>query len=197
MTEAQLGRGQRDDPYRYRQGWSASARLTASQRVREAVQQGSDLLEVAEHTAGIIREILVAARVSFTLMDEVEFRDLVNVGDLYQDQVRFPTHQTYPTSTYPAATARLLAHEGYISTSSGLDVIREYIETSTRPIVGCFMGVPIAAAGEVMGELFALRSPEAPPFLPEDLEVATDFATQFGTRLPALIAARSASDPSW
>jgi len=197
VTPTGSGNAEPGDPYRYRMGWSAGARVSATQRVRDAVQEGSDLLEVSERVLEVIREVLVAARVTVTLIEGDQYRDLVNVGDLHSQQVRFPDHLVYPVSTYPASTAQLLAHEGYISTSSDLEVVREYIALAPQATVGCFMGVPIAAAGEVQGELFALRNPDAPPFMPEDVEIATDFATQFGSRLPELLAAKRASDPDW
>jgi len=186
-----------DDPYRYRRGWSGRARLSATNRLRVVTEDKSGLLPVAEAAAEVIRKILVARRVSVTLLEGDEYRDLVNVGDLAPDQARFPKGQRYPTSDYPATTASLRVNRGYISTSGDLDVVREYIALSPRPTFGCFMGVPIIAFGAVQGEVFATRDPHDPVFLDEDMEVARDLATSFGTRLPDLVRQQHIDDPSW
>ena len=197
MTPPTSDRSGPGDPYRYRRGWSAAARMAATQQVRVALSEGDDLIEVSERVMDLIRELLDASRATVTLMRGDQYRDLVNVGELYPGQERIPQHLIYPTSSFPAATARLLAHQGYISTNNELDVVREYIAMAPEATVGCFMGVPIASAGAVLGELWALRAPETPPFLPEDMEMAMDFGTQFGSRLPELIDARRATDPDW
>jgi len=185
------------DRYRFRKGWSGTTRLAASQTLRAAMSAHDGLIAVSEAAAEALMEIFVANAASITLMDRVEYRDLVNVGKLDPDMVRFPEGPRYPTSSYPAATRRLLELEGYISTDTELDVVREYLEQSPYDRPGCFMGVPIVADGEVRGEVFFLRVPDLPSYTAEDLEVAYDLATQFGAQLPALLAAHAELHPDW
>jgi len=176
---------------RFRQGWGSSARIAASSTLRAAMSDKTELLPACEAAGEAFVEIFRADAVSVTLMDRLEYCDIVNVGWLEPGQVRFPVDQRYPTSTYPATTRRLLELEGYISTDSELDVVREYIEGSPFNRMGCFMGVPIVAAAEVHGEVFLWRDEGHPPFTSEDLPVAYDLATQFGGHLPALIRAQT------
>ncbi|HVQ88579.1 MAG TPA: hypothetical protein VMT88_10400 [Actinomycetes bacterium] len=197
MSDLRPGVPNREDPYRYQRGWSPAARLWATQTVREVLAEASDLLGASEGFAEVVRECLNARSVSITLIEGDDFRDLVNVGRLAPDQVRFPVDQRYPLSSYPATTERLLSHEGYLSTSSSLEVVREYIAQSPRETVGCFMGLPIAALGEVRGELFAFRDPDVPVFLPADLDIARDLATQFGAQLPDLLQQQAFESPDW
>ena len=186
-----------DEPYRYRRGWSATARLNASNRVRATVEQNSDLVTVCEATAEVVREILVARSVSVLLIDETGYREIVNVGALEPGDVRFPVGERYPLSTYPLASARLLARKGYISADGTLDVVRERAKPAEGSKVGCFMGVPIVALGEVRGELYLTRGKGKPVFTPEDLEITGDFATQLGTRIPAMLKQIRESRPDW
>jgi len=178
------------DNARFRQAWGNSARLQASSTLRAAMKDKTQLLPACEAAGEAFLEIFQAHSVSVTLMDRVEYRDIVNVGFLEPGQTRFPEDQRYPTSSYPATTRRLLELEGYISTDSELDVVREYIEGSPFNRMGCFMGVPIVAAAEVHGEVFLWRDAGTPPFTGADLPVAYDLATQFGGHLPALIRAQ-------
>jgi len=189
--------GPPDDPYRYRRGWSETARLSASKRVRATVEQNSDLVTVCEATAEVVREIMVARSVSVLLIDETGYREIVNVGKLDPGDVRFPAGERYPLSTYPLASARLLARKGYISADGTLDVVQERAKSTESPTVGCFMGVPIVAVGQVRGELYLTRGKGKPVFTPEDLEITSDFATQLGTRIPALLKEIRQTHPDW
>ncbi len=191
------GPAPRDDPYRYRRGWSATARVSASNRVRATVEQESGLVAVCEAAAEVVREIMVARSVSVLLMDESGYREIVNAGELNPDDVRFPTGERYPLSRYPLASARLLAREGYISADATLDVVKERAKPMHNATVGCFMGVPIVAVGEVRGELYLTRGIGEPVFTPEDLEINSDFATQLGTRIPALLQEIRRTQPDW
>jgi len=61
---------------------------------------------------------------------------------------------------------------------------------------GCFLGVPVVAAGEVRGELYLAREADAPVFTNEDVDAARDLATLYGAVLPTLLdrAPNSASE---
>src|SRR5262245_45297681 len=173
--------------HRYRPGWGSSARLGASSALRAALAGKAQLNSACEAAGEAFMTVFTADAVSITLMNRDEYRDIVNVGWLEPGQVRFPEDQVYPTSTYPAATRRLLELEGYISTDVGLDVVREYTEGSPFNRMGCFMGIPIVAAGVVHGEVFLWRDDKHPPFTSDDLAVGYDLATQFGSHLPTLL----------
>ena len=122
---------------------------------------------------------------SVTLMDRVEYRDIVNVGWLEPGQVRFPEGLRYPTSSLPATTRRLLELEGYISTDSELDVVREYIEGSPFNRMGCFMGVPIVRRAKSTVRFSSGVTPGTRHSSTKTYAVAYDLATQFGGHLPA------------
>lgn len=188
MPLARTGGGPNPDPYRYRLGWSPTARVAASQQVRAAMESATGLLGVAEAVAEAVLDIMVAKAVTVTLLDEQDFRDLVKVGELLADENRFPKDERYPTSLYPLATEQLLARKGYVSSDTSLDVVAEHSKVALRSNMGSFMGVPVIASGEVMGEIFVTRAQGVPVFLQEDMNVAQDLATPFGTRLPSLMA---------
>ncbi|MEO8329197.1 MAG: GAF domain-containing protein [Candidatus Nanopelagicales bacterium] len=173
------------DPYRYRRAWSATARDAASKRIREVLDSTSALLPAVEAVGEAFAEVMVAKTVTITLLDDDGYWDLVNIGDLPPEEVRFP-NERYPASLYPTATARLLAREGYISSDATMDVDAEHPHNSAWLGVGSFMGVPIVAAAEMRGEILVTRGAEAPAFLLDDLAVAEDMATQFGALLPGL-----------
>ncbi|HVQ87491.1 MAG TPA: GAF domain-containing protein [Actinomycetes bacterium] len=186
MPSRKPGRRQPPDPYLYRRAWSANTRDAASKRIRTVLDEASGLIPVAEAMGEAFLDIMVASAVSISLLDEDGYRDLVNVGKLGQGEVRFP-NERYPISLYPAAAARLLARQGYISADGTLDLDADHPHLSAWAGVGCFMGVPIVAGAEVRGEVLMVRGKNNPVFSAEDLEVAGDLATQFGARLPELL----------
>jgi GAF domain-containing protein len=66
-------------------------------------------------------------------------------------------------------------------------VTEEHLPIAPPERVSGFMGVPIVAAGEVRGEVFATRRATEPSFTSDDVSVARDLATELGTAFPDLL----------
>jgi GAF domain-containing protein len=177
----------RDRPYTHRMGWGPSARMRARSRLREVISERSGLLPVVEAAATVICEELSARTVTVTLMQGDYYRDLVKVGE-YDPEEAVDPDDKFPVSDYPEATARLLAHEAYVSGTNGHKVAEEHMPIVPPARVSGFMGVPIVAQGEVRGEVFATRRATEPSFTSDDVSVARDLATELGTSFPALLA---------
>jgi len=175
------------DPYRFRRAWSANSRGEASKRVQSALESADELLTVAEALGEAFAEVMVASAVSVSLLDDDGYWDLVTVGKLGPGEVRFP-NERYPTSYYPFAAERLLAREGYISSDGQLHIGDDHPHFESWTGVGSYMSVPVIADAQPRGQILMVRDRNHPPFLPEDLQVATDLATHFGALLPGLLA---------
>ncbi|HEX5018631.1 MAG TPA: GAF domain-containing protein [Actinomycetes bacterium] len=172
--------------YTHRLAWGPSARMRARSRLRDAIDDKSDLLTVVEAAASVIREELAAKTVTVTLLQDDYYRDLVKVGDYAPEEAVDPDER-FPASDYPQATARLLAHQAYVSGSDGKEVVQEHLQIVPPDRVSGFMGVPIVAAGEVRGEVFATRRASEPAFTEDDVSVARDLATELGISFPGLL----------
>lgn len=174
--------------YAHRLAWGPSARMQARSRLREAIRHRTDLTGVVTAAASVICEELGARTVTVTLLQDDYYRDLVKVGDFAPEEAVDPQDR-FPASDYPEATARLLAHEAYVSGAGGDDeVTREHLQLVPTGRVNGFMGVPIVAAGEVRGEVFATRRADQPTFTSDDVSVARDLATELGAAFPDLLA---------
>ncbi|MFL6179714.1 MAG: GAF domain-containing protein [Actinomycetes bacterium] len=178
--------GRPEPRYTHRLAWGPSARMRARSRLREAIDARSDLLGVVEAAATVIREELAARTVTVTLLKDDYYRDLVKVGEFAPEEAVDPNDR-FPVSEYPEATARLLAHEAYVSGSDGNEVVQEHLQIVPPDRVSGFMGVPIVAAGEVRGEVFVTRKATEPSFTTDDVSVARDLATELGSAFPDLL----------
>ena len=177
----------REARYTHRLAWGPSARMRARSRLREAIDETSGLLGVVEAAASVICEELGARTVTVTLLQDDYYRDLVKVGE-YDPEEAVDPGDRFPASDYPEATARLMAHEAYVSGGNGQRVAEEHAEIVPATRVSGFMGVPIVAQGEVRGEVFATRKASEPSFTDDDVSVARDLATELGLSFPALLA---------
>lgn len=175
------------EPYRYRMGWGAAARLSAAHKVRSAIASHSGLLDVSAAVAEEIQELFVASACSITLLDERGYRDLVNVGQLDPGDERFPADQPYSAVQFPLATKMLLEGGGYLSASASSALYKEFQAMWPYHPAGSFLGVPIVAAGDVRGELYLARASDVPVFTSEDVDAARDLATLYGSALPRLL----------
>jgi hypothetical protein len=167
---------------RYHRGWTGASRSDIIRKLVVTIDRYEDVTSLIHGSALAVHELMAASTVSVTLIIGDEFIDIVNVGYLGKGQVAFPEDQRYPLSEYPAAAERLLSHRGYLSTES-LAVVEEYIAQLPYAVPECFMGVPIVAGGEVLGELFLSRQGDQPAYTHEDIELAIDVATVIGSRL--------------
>jgi len=182
--------------YRYLNGWSPAARVSAATRVRAAISSHEGLLPVSEAFAEATLELFVASASSITLLDDRGYRDLVNVGKLDPGDVRFPEDDPYSAVRFPRSTQLLLEGGGYLSASNDNEIYHEFSAMWPQMPDGCFLGVPVVAAGEVRGELYLAREAHAPVFTNEDVDAARDLATLYGAVLPNLLdpASNKASD---
>ncbi len=179
----------RSDQYKYRKSWGPSTRLSATNRIRAIVADEEGLNATSEAVAEEMMAMFVAEASSFSLLDESGYRDIVNVGKLAPGDKRFPDPNfRYPARDFPLSTELLLKGTGYISANAQSDLYKEYQGMWPQMPAGSFMGVPIVAAGNVSGEVYLARDAKRPPFSGEDLEVARDLATPYGSALPRLLA---------
>lgn len=195
-TRSDAGDAAGANPYSHRRAWGPKARMQARTHLKDAIDKHDGLLDVVEAAASVVREELAARTVTVTLLQDDMYRDIVKVGD-YGPEESIDVRERFPTTLYPEATARLLAHEAYVSSDSTRDVHHEHLQIVPEERVSGFMGVPIVADGQVRGEVFATRRAGEPSFTPDDVEVARDLATQLGGRFPTLLAEHELTDPDW
>jgi GAF domain-containing protein len=174
------------DRYRFRRAWSTTSRADAASRVNAALRDAVGLIGVAEAVGEAFLEIMVASTVTVSLLETDMYWDLVTVGELGPGEMRFPDER-YPMSYYPYAAQRLLAGEGYIQPDGALLIGPDHPHFENWAAVGSFMGVPVIAGAQPRGQILIGRGRSDPPFLTEDLEVASDLSTHFGAKLPALL----------
>ena len=179
--------GERSGRYAHRLAWGPSARMRARSRLRGAIEGKAGLLPVVEAAATVMCEELAARTVTVTLLQDDYYRDLVKVGEYAPEEAVDPDDR-FAAAEYPEATARLLAHEAYVSGTNGHKIIQEHMQIVPPTRVSGFMGVPIVAEGEVRGEVFATRRASEPSFTADDVEVARDLATELGIAFPTLLA---------
>jgi len=184
-----LSRPTPTDIYHQLRGWTATDRLAASNRLRSAMRRNAGLKKAAEATAETIREVMVAKSVSIVLLDDRGYRDLVNIGQLARGEYRFPEDEPSTANYYPAATARLLGGEAYVTIGSARQLLADYRKRAPGQGIGSVMAVPVMHADEVWGEIFMLRDAQAPGFTDADIDVACELAAQFGMQLPVLLRA--------
>ena len=70
--------------------WTPITRLSAANRIRDALQGTSELAEIAEAAAESFLETFAADTGSVSLIQGDEYRSLVNVGELFPGDTRFP-----------------------------------------------------------------------------------------------------------
>ena len=99
--------------------WTPITRLSAANRIRDALQGTVELAEIAEAAAESFLETFCADAASVSLIHDNEYRTLVNVGVLFPGDCRFPEDEVYELGYYPEATNALLSGEGYLATLNG------------------------------------------------------------------------------
>ena len=175
------------DLYKFRRAWSPRSRTASAERVLAALDEGQGLVGVAEAVGEAFLTIMSATAVTVSLLEQDEYWDLVTVGRLGPGEVRYPDER-YPLSYYAYAAERLLAGEGYICLDGEPLIGTGHPHYENWEGSGSFMGVPVIANAQPRGQILIIRDLNDPPFVDEDLAVASDLATHFGARLPDLLA---------
>lgn len=168
--------------------WGADARSEALTKLKVVMSEKVGARAVFQAAAEAIREAMSATSLSIVMLDEGQYRDVVNVGAVAPEIDSLAQQTPYAADHYPLATQRLLSHVGYIGSDPGDDILNEYKALRPQLNVGSIMGVPIVAQAEVSGEIFLMRDDQLPVFTRDDLEMMRDLATTFASRLPILLA---------
>lgn len=145
-------------------------------KVVGAARRFDDLVEL---TAEEARRALSAASLSISRWQGEQglFRVLVNVGVLGPDEVRFPTDEVYPATSYPQAHTLVQERRGYVATADDGNAEAALLRWLGKD---SSLGVPIIVDARVWGGLYACRSADQPRFGAADLDFATAVATQVG-----------------
>ncbi len=146
--------------------------LAALASLARAVAAADDLMQTLEMAAEEARAALGASAVSIARADfgSCTLRVLVNVGQLAQGEVRFPTDEEYPFDQFPAVETLLIKGQPYRSCVDDPDevpFIAEWLRSRGR---SSELGVPIMVDGEVWGELWAATAPGDSPLSTDDTE---------------------------
>ncbi len=146
-------------------------------KVVGAARKFDDLVEL---TAEEARRALDAASLSITRWQGEQglFRVLVNVGLLGPQEVRFPSEEVYPATSYPQADTLVEGRRGYVATADGDDEEGHLLRRLGKD--SC-LGVPVIVDARVWGALYATRLEGQGRFTVQDLDFATAVATQVAT----------------
>ena len=168
-------------------GWTPASTEQALQLVRGAMSQATGLLPVAEAAAVTVGTLMGCWEITITLIDGDNYWDIVDViNDPGDDYPRFPDYR-YKLSDFPVGTERMLSGKGYVTGSAADEVLIEFERRWPEVPVKSIMSVPIIALGGVHGEFFLVRTHDVAAFTREDLDFASELASLFGARLPALV----------
>ena len=138
--------GERSGRYAHRLAWGPSARMRARSRLRGAIEGKAGLLPVVEAAATVMCEELAARTVTVTLLQDDYYRDLVKVGEYAPEEAVDPDDR-FAAAEYPEATARLLAHEAYVSGTNGHKIIQEHMQIVPPTASERFHGRPDRGRG--------------------------------------------------
>jgi len=176
--------------------WTPITRLSAANRIRDALNGTSELTEIAEAAAESFLETFAADTASVSLVQGDEYRSLVNVGVLFPGDVRFPEDEVYEIGYYPKASEALMRGEGYVSSidTKGMAEADRMLKEFDR---GTCMGVPLTYLRETIGEVFVTRPHGEPAFTAEDLGVGMELTRQLGFRMGPAFQKRVARESSW
>ena len=145
-------------------------------------------MATSEALAEAFLQLFTAESCTVSLLDEGGYHDVVNVGKLAPHDQRFPDPDyRYPLEQFPLSTELLLARTGYLSVDTRSALYKVFQGMWPQMPAGSFMGVPIVARGTVRGEIYLARNVSQPGFTGEDVDVAKDLATTFGSALTGLL----------
>jgi len=176
--------------------WTPITRLSAANRIRDALHGTTELADIAEAAAESFLETFAADTASVSLIQGDEYRSLVNVGVLFPGDVRFPEDEVYEIGYYKEASEALMRGEGYLASrdTKGVAESDRMLREFDR---GTCMGVPLTYLRETIGEVFVTRPHGEPVFTTDDLGVGREITRQLGFRMGPAFQKRVARDPSW
>lgn len=180
-----------------RPDWSATARLAAANRMREALMNKAGLIPISEAAAQFFADTFAADASTISLIRGTQYRTLVTVGEPAPGQSRHANREPYPTSTYPEITDALLAGRGYVSSIGNPGGISESQAMLTRFHKGSCIGAPIVYRADILGEVFLSRRVGVHGFNGKDLAVALELSRQLGFRVGPAVTAYDTNHPDW
>ena len=173
--------------------WGPAAQSAAYSQLSASLLAVSSLRDIAEAGAEYLRELLKARTVSIIALRDEKYFDVVNVGCIPHDLVRYPANIGYPTWEYPLATKELERFGGYFTTSTDDPRFIEYVRVRDDPEVTSIMGVGLIHGVQLWGEIFYTRDGKRRAFDENDMILARDLGTALARRL-AMIGSKE--DPS-
>jgi hypothetical protein len=177
------GRARESVPIRGLQPWTSSARLKAREQLHARLEGLTSAIEIATVGAEYLYQLLVARTVTISTLDDGYYEDLVSVGYLPPREDFYPPDRRYAVSLFPIAVNELRDKQGYFTTDLNDPKYAEFVGSRDDVDVSSIMGVAIMTAGTVRGEVFCTRGRDEQPFDRDDLELARDLATPFGSIL--------------
>jgi GAF domain-containing protein len=174
-------------PIRGRQLWTAPARTDAATQLRARLAAETSLVDLARAGATYLQELFTARTVTVSTVQGGQYEDLISVGYLPPREQFYPATSTYPASLFPLAAKELQLHGGYFTSDLEDPKYKELVGSREDTGVASVMGVAIVTAGELRGEIFCTRGWQQAAFDRDDLNLARDLATPFGSRLVAAL----------
>ena len=174
-------------PLRGRQLWTPTARTDATTQIRGLIAAESSLVDLARAGATYLQELFTARTVTVSTLQNDQYEDLVSVGYLPPREQFYPPTSTYPMSLFPLAVRELQLHGGYFTSDLEDPKYQEFVGSREDTGVASVMGVAIVTAGALRGEIFCTRSWQQAAFDRDDLDLARDLATPFGSSLVAAL----------
>jgi GAF domain len=177
--------------------WTAISRLSAANRIRDALNGTDSLIDIAEAAAESFLDTFRADTASVSLIHHGQYRSLVNVGVLFPGDIRLPENELYGVDYYPEASKVLLAGSGYFSSVGVVGSLHESDKLLQELDRGTCMGVPLVYTGETLGEVFVTRPHGDPNFDGDDLSLGMELTQQLGFRIGPAFLKKMRRDPDW
>jgi hypothetical protein len=130
-------------------------------------------IDCAEAAGRFVCDLFAGSTAAVNLMDyeRLQYRTIVNVGDLGTELREQPESEYYPFGAFPFTTQRLLLGGAYRACLDDPDCPMEYRELLTVQGNHCCLGAPIRRQGRPLGELWVSRM-RGPSFTEQDGDLA-------------------------
>src|SRR4051794_19378566 len=159
--------------------------LRALITVAAAVAAAHGIEDVIETAAEEARRALGAGSLSISRFedDAQRLRTLINVGELGEDEERFPTDEVYSLDDFPRALHMLSRGETHLSAVDDPATDRNERELLRSLGKGSAVAVPIVFAGGMWGELYATRVAGEERFTDRDVRFLRTISGQIGAAI--------------